>query len=203
MVMPGSQVKLIDFDTAKICIGNFLPRLSRFFGERSAREFTDRETAGTVPFFAPEVLTGVGYGRALDWWALGITAFNLAFGMVPYKGNKKDKEFREKVAHSNIPFPKGVFISSQFKSLISQLLEKKPAKRMCSLTLEEWQRHSFFQDLNWDELRAGSLKIDLPAITDEMELDKETALWSPKPPKTYDKGLLELEKQQVHPLTIR
>lgn len=202
MVMPGCQVKLIDFDTVKICIANFLPRRSKFFGERSAREFTDRETAGTVPFFSPEVLNGSGYGRALDWWAVGITAFNLAFGMVPYKGNKKDKEFREKVTQSAIPYPKGIHISGSFKSLIDQLLEKRPAKRMCSIVHEEWQLHPFFADIDWDELRAGSLFLDLPAITEEMEFDRDAQLWSPKPPKPFEKSLLELERQQVCQLSL-
>ena len=68
MIMSGVRVKLIDYDTAKICIGKFSTK-TRFksFFRRTSREFCDRRAPGTVMYMPPEVLTGAAYGRALDW----------------------------------------------------------------------------------------------------------------------------------------
>lgn len=97
---------------------------SRFFDERNQGEFSDRETAGTVPFFSPEVLRGQSYSRALDWWSVGITAFNIAYAKLPWKGDKKDKVFREKVATAPVPHDPLIPLSANFVKLIDELLIK-------------------------------------------------------------------------------
>lgn len=67
MIMVGCRVKLIDFDTAKVCIGKFTKRLLTTFFERTTDEFNDGEIAGTVSYMAPEMLKNERYGRAVDW----------------------------------------------------------------------------------------------------------------------------------------
>lgn len=67
MIMVGCRVKLIDFDTAKVCIGKYAKRLLKTFFERTNNEFNDGELAGTISYMAPEMLNNVEYGRAVDW----------------------------------------------------------------------------------------------------------------------------------------
>ncbi|KAF4104548.1 hypothetical protein G5714_013879 [Onychostoma macrolepis] len=51
---------------------------------------TASSMAGTKPYMAPEVFvsfvdSGVGYSFAVDWWALGITAYELLHGSRPFE----------------------------------------------------------------------------------------------------------------------
>lgn len=38
--------------------------------------------AGSIAYMAPEVVTKKGYDKAIDWWSLGATAYELLFGRV-------------------------------------------------------------------------------------------------------------------------
>ena len=39
---------------------------------------------GTIPFMSPETLSGLGYGRASDIWALGCLVLEMALGRNPW-----------------------------------------------------------------------------------------------------------------------
>lgn len=67
LITVGCRIKLIDFDTAKTCIGKFMKKEQHCYNSRTAMEFFDSQIAGTVPYLAPECVTYVGYGRAMDW----------------------------------------------------------------------------------------------------------------------------------------
>jgi len=41
-------------------------------------------TCGTPEFFAPEIISGGGYTKAVDWWALGALVFELMTGHSPF-----------------------------------------------------------------------------------------------------------------------
>ncbi|XP_075735526.1 microtubule-associated serine/threonine-protein kinase 3-like [Rhipicephalus microplus] len=63
LIIPGGRVKLIDFDTNKVCLGHFSKRLVKAFFARTAFEFHDGESAGTIPYMAPEILKRRPYGK--------------------------------------------------------------------------------------------------------------------------------------------
>lgn len=67
MIMVGCRIKLIDFETAKVCIGKYSKRIMTTFFDRTTNEFDDGEIAGTVSYMAPEMLKSRDYGRAIDW----------------------------------------------------------------------------------------------------------------------------------------
>lgn len=67
MILPGCRIKLIDFDTAKACIGKFHNKPMPSYYSRTKLEFNQPEMAGTYPYNAPESFNNKGYGRALDW----------------------------------------------------------------------------------------------------------------------------------------
>merc|ERR1711920_372165 len=41
-------------------------------------------TCGTPVYFAPEIIQGIGYTNAVDWWAFGVLVFELMSGYVPF-----------------------------------------------------------------------------------------------------------------------
>ena len=42
------------------------------------------ETQGTYCYLAPEMMSGKGYGKGIDLWALGILAHELLFKTIPF-----------------------------------------------------------------------------------------------------------------------
>jgi serine/threonine kinase 32 len=47
--------------------------------------------AGSMAYMAPEVLCRKGYTWCIDWWSLGITAYELLFQRRPFEGRTVEK----------------------------------------------------------------------------------------------------------------
>ena len=47
--------------------------------------------AGSMAYMAPEVLGRKGYTWCIDWWSLGVTAYELLFSKRPFQGRSVDK----------------------------------------------------------------------------------------------------------------
>lgn len=69
LIFADGYVKLADFGLAKVL-------------ER--RQLTKTE-AGTVSYFAPEVIAKQGYDRLIDFWTLGVFIYELATSDSPFR----------------------------------------------------------------------------------------------------------------------
>lgn len=201
MIMPGCKIKLIDLDTIKISLSNHLARDSQFYLERAAHEFRDKEQAGTEPFLAPEVLQKHAYGRALDWWAIGVTAFNIAYARIPYRGKKKDREYIKLVSSAPVPYPDDKFISPDFRQFMDDCFSKKPSHRLCSTHGREFREHPFFYDIDFARVLAGACTLDLDSVLNELEIND--GRWSPlgvepKPDQRVTLELTDLTVSEPH-----
>ena len=54
------------------------------------------DTSGTPGYMAPEVMCRTDHGIAVDYYALGVTAYEFIFGQRPYPG-KNRREIREAI----------------------------------------------------------------------------------------------------------
>lgn len=54
------------------------------------------DTSGTPGYMAPEVMCRTDHGIAVDYYALGVTAYEFMFGQRPYPG-KNRREIREAI----------------------------------------------------------------------------------------------------------
>ena len=72
MIDNKGYLKVIDFGTAM-----------------EINDFTSTIT-GTPHYIAPEILLGKGYNFSVDYWSVGITAFEICFGYFPFGNNAKD-----------------------------------------------------------------------------------------------------------------
>ena len=56
------------------------------FGLASTKLERLRSFVGTREYMAPELLEQREYGFAVDWWALGVLAFEMVYGETPFCG---------------------------------------------------------------------------------------------------------------------
>jgi len=94
---------------------------------------------GTPGYVAPEILKGKGYGKAVDFWSIGVILYVLLCGFPPFYEETNKKLF-EKIKSGKYDFPSPYWddISDMAKDLIRKLLVVDPSKR---LTADEILEH--------------------------------------------------------------
>ncbi|EEB94943.1 hypothetical protein MPER_06167, partial [Moniliophthora perniciosa FA553] len=60
--------------------------------------------AGSIAYMAPEILIKRGYTCCVDWWSLGVCAYELMFGKRPFMGRTND-ELSNSIRNSPVKFP--------------------------------------------------------------------------------------------------
>ncbi|KAM3189580.1 hypothetical protein ACQJBY_068090 [Aegilops geniculata] len=108
---------------------------------------------GTEEYVAPEVVSGDGHGFAVDWWAVGVLVYEMAFGRTPFKGKNRKETFRN-VLHREVEFPGDTQRRMpELTDLISRLLQRDPARRLGYAGGADGIRaHPFFAGMAWDML---------------------------------------------------
>lgn len=130
---------------------------------------------GTIEYMAPEVIQGVEYGAAVDWWSLGALGFDLLTGAPPFTGNNNAK-IQEKILKSKLSLP--YYLSPDAKDLLTRLLRKEPKKRLGSNMPKDMQtikNHRFFRRINWKKLEARELESPIIPLITEPELAENFA----------------------------
>ncbi|CAO2647722.1 Nn.00g086440.m01.CDS01 [Neocucurbitaria sp. VM-36] len=122
---------------------------------------------GTVEYMAPEVVQGIEYGAAVDWWSLGALGYDLLTGSPPFTGNNNAK-IQEKIVKQKLSLP--YYLSADAKDLLTRFLRKEPKKRLgfnMPKDLQTIKNHRFFRKINWKKLEARELEPPIqPLITD-------------------------------------
>ncbi|KAK9727887.1 hypothetical protein K7432_001456 [Basidiobolus ranarum] len=109
----------------------------------------DTKLLGTPDYLAPELLTGIGHGPAVDWWALGVCLFEFLVGYPPFMDETPETIFKNILNHA-IDWPPEGILSDLAKDLISKLLTVDPEVRLKS---EDVKNHGFFDGIDWDNMR--------------------------------------------------
>ncbi len=67
------------------------------FIDRETKQFSDKQVFGTPEYIAPEVILRQGYGKPVDWWAMGVILYEFIIGCVPFFGETPEELFAHTV----------------------------------------------------------------------------------------------------------
>ena len=123
-----ADIRLLDFGLGKIIGPNE----------------TCKDPFGTLSYVAPEILLEEPYNSKVDLWAIGIIAYLLLAGFLPFDSDVSEKEIARQTVYEPTPFPSVVWnnVSLEAKMFVENLLNKNPAKRM---TIKEVLEHKWLQ----------------------------------------------------------
>lgn len=104
---------------------------------------------------APEVIKGEDHTFALDFWSLGVIAFEFLTGTLPFN-DETPKQVFQRILNRTIKFPEiGTeegMMSQEAYDLINKLLTMDPKKRLGSKGIQEIKKHPFFAEVDWAHL---------------------------------------------------
>jgi tRNA A-37 threonylcarbamoyl transferase component Bud32/Ca2+-binding EF-hand superfamily protein len=123
-----NTIKLIDFGFSQMLLSN--QKLDN--------------TSGTISYVAPEMLQHSGYSVESDLWSVGVIAYLLIYGRLPFDNNNNDNDNNNDIIAMNILTQNPILKSTksiQINDLISKLLDKNPKTR---ITAKQALIHPFF-----------------------------------------------------------
>lgn len=152
LITSMGHIKLTDFGLSKIGLMSLTTNLYEGHIEKDAREFLDKQVCGTPEYIAPEVILRQGYGKPVDWWAMGIILYEFLVGCVPFFGDTPEELFGQ-VISDEIVWPEGDdALPSDAQDLTSKLLHQNPLERLGTSSAYEVKQHPFFMGLDWTGL---------------------------------------------------
>ena len=172
----NGHIKLTDFGLSKIV--NDINK---------DRTFT---ICGTPEYVAPEVLTGKGYNKSVDWWSLGIVLYEMLCGNSPFREAREriDIEIYFKpIHHDNL-------ISDIAFDLINKLIEPNCEKRLGYGIMDsiEIKNHVFFKDINWKKVERKEIEPEYkPVLKKPGDVSNFDTIFTDMDPYSYkDRGKL-------------
>uniref|UniRef100_A0A673UK30 non-specific serine/threonine protein kinase n=1 Tax=Suricata suricatta TaxID=37032 RepID=A0A673UK30_SURSU len=164
------HIKLTDFGLSKIGLMSMATNLYEGHIEKDTREFVDKQVCGTPEYIAPEVIFRQGYGKPVDWWAMGVVLYEFLVGCVPFFGDTPEELFGQ-VVSDEIMWPEGdEALPADAQDLITRLLRQSPLDRLGTGGTHEVKQHPFFRTLDW----AGLLRHKAEFVP-QLEAEDDTS----------------------------
>ncbi|XP_062411556.1 microtubule-associated serine/threonine-protein kinase 3 isoform X2 [Sardina pilchardus] len=152
LITSMGHIKLTDFGLSKIGLMNMTTNLYEGHMEMDTREFIDKQVCGTPEYIAPEVILRQGYGKPVDWWAMGVILYEFLVGCVPFFGDTPEELFGQ-VVSDEIIWPDGDdALPVDAQDLITRFLRQSPMERLGTGGATEVRQHPFFSHVDWNSL---------------------------------------------------
>ncbi|KAI0687684.1 kinase-like protein [Cytidiella melzeri] len=114
--------------------------------------------AGSMAYMAPEVVGRKGYTWCVDWWSLGVVAWELLFHKRPFDGRTAEK-MTNSILKDSLKFPSTVneLCSPDAQEFLRNLLDRNPKTRLgCrskSNGMDDVHNHPWMASIEWESLR--------------------------------------------------
>ncbi|KAL1510811.1 hypothetical protein AB1Y20_007095 [Prymnesium parvum] len=155
---------------------------------------------GTPEYLAPEIVKCLdyksnGYGKPVDWWALGVFVFELLTGKPPFTSRNVNAVLRM-IASAEVPFPAVVkaarggrpspvaAVPEAARRFVLALMERDVSKRLGSSANDGLDKHEFMSGIDFDALQRDSGPSEADA-SDEV-FEGEVARFAAPPTATVD-----------------
>lgn len=125
---------------------------------------------GSAEYLSPELLRGKGYGKEVDWWALGTLIYEMLSGLPPFWD--EDEEYMQKKIIS-APLKLHKYFSPEAKDLLRKLLNRDPEQRLGTGPngTENIKTHPWFNEIDWVALERRELVPSfVPHLKNEQDL---------------------------------
>ena len=155
---------------------------------------------GTPEYLAPEVINGGGYGKAADWWSLGILTYEMMFGLPPFYNKQQNLMFKM-IREADLTFSEKVPLSKEGKDFITRILVRNPEDRLGYKTdVDEILAHPWFKDLNIEKMMKKELATPFkPKVEGEDWMDGfDREFTSEKPVMEGEKEMNAKEPSKFH-----
>jgi len=94
----------------------------------SSKDQQVKDRRGSPAYVSPEIIRGTPFdGQKSDCWSLGIVLYTMIFGSFPFNGQNPKELFQQILKQEPVLSQN---VSSQLVSLLSELLQKDPKKRI-------------------------------------------------------------------------
>ena len=119
-----------------------------------------KDTSGTVGYLAPEVLCNENHNFSIDYYAVGIITYELAYGHRPYIGKTKH-EVKQLIltrqAHVEYDdLPDGY--QNEAADFINKLIQRKPRNRLGKDSINQVINHPWLKGFDWESMKKKILK---------------------------------------------
>ena len=119
-----------------------------------------KDTSGTVGYLAPEILCNQNHTYSIDYYAVGIIAYELAYGHRPYIGRTKH-EVKQLILTQQAfieydELPNGYH--DEAADFINQLIQRKPKNRLGRDSISEVINHPWLQGFDWEGMKQKNLR---------------------------------------------
>jgi len=133
-------------EVGHVCLTDFGLSKEMVTTANAARTF-----CGTPEYLAPEILQGVGHGKAVDWWSLGTLVFEMLTGLPPFYSRNINHMY-EKILKGELRCPS--YLPRDVTTLIQGFLIRDPLRRLGSGPgdIKEIERHDFFSALSFEKV---------------------------------------------------
>ncbi|KAE8890509.1 hypothetical protein PF003_g25275 [Phytophthora fragariae] len=126
---------------------------------------------GTPEYIAPELIRRVPYGKAVDYWSLGVLVFEMLAGYTPFYHANRKRNFQN-IVKLPLRFPSE--FSDDARSLLRGLICRNPAKRLGSgpCGAQEIMDHPFFSTVDWEKLYKRDVPVPFrPVVKSDGEVN--------------------------------
>jgi len=138
---------------------------------------------GTMEYMAPEIVSGSGHGKSVDWWSVGILLYEMLTGVPPFRA-KSPSVLKKQITGGKLKYP--TYLSAEALSILKALLTRDVKKRLGygQHGSEDVMKHHFFKTIHWKRLlNRDVISPFRPNVSSSRSIENFDKIWTDLPPE--------------------